>query len=251
MDNFCVSFVCNRNYLDKFFQTYIQLRTNGNYKGHVVLIIGDDLNESEISITDNNLEVKKFPDINFSTKFMNIFANLDRLSHWKDKIFQYHKFYLFHQYMKKWNYVFYMDCRIFIYREITPFFSLFQENKIVAHSDAYPSYVWKLDVQFVKLNPYYEQLRKDYDLDKDYFQTTIMLYDTKLIQENTFQNLIDLAEKYPISVTNDQGITNLYFHKFWKPIMIKDEKTNIHFYDYMRRKIEYEYIMTKIKEFIN
>ena len=43
----CVVFVVDRAYYPKFVDTCSQLRTAGNYKGDICLIIGDDLNNPE------------------------------------------------------------------------------------------------------------------------------------------------------------------------------------------------------------
>ena len=85
-----------------------------------------------------------------------------------------------------------------------------------------------------------------YDLDIDYFQTCVMLYDTNIIHKDTFKNLYELIIKYPISGTNDQGIIALYFtniEKKYEQIPIKDD--NIYFYDYLPRNQNNKYIMLK------
>ena len=45
----------------------------------------------------------------------------------------------------------------------------------------------------------------------NYFQTGILFFDTILIKINTKKEIINLANKFPISLTNEQGIMNLYF----------------------------------------
>ena len=40
-----------------------------------------------------------------------------------------------------------------------------------------------------------------------------MLYDTNIITDDTYNNLLNLLMEYPISRTNDQGIIALY-HKY-------------------------------------
>jgi hypothetical protein len=68
-----------------------------------------------------------------------------------------------------------------------------------------------------------------------------MLFDTNIILDNTFNDLINLMNKYPISKTNEQAIMNLYFNaekNVWKQIPLG-------YYDYMRRE-NYNYILTKI-----
>jgi hypothetical protein len=111
-------------------------------------------------------------------------------------------------------------------------------NTLLAHSDAYPTYQWKLSCQFLEDTHFH--------LDIDYFQSTIMLFDTSIIEDDTFQQLYELTEKYPISTTNDQGILNLYFNcikKKWKQIVLQDETT--YYYDFCVRNSDKPYIMTK------
>ena len=38
-----------------------------------------------------------------------------------------------------------------------------------------------------------------------------MFYSTNWITKNTKQDILDIANTYPISITNEQGILNLYF----------------------------------------
>jgi hypothetical protein len=90
-------------------------------------------------------------------------------------------------------------------------------------------------------------LKNTYDLNIDYFQTTMMLYDTKIIKENTFNDLYDLTLEYPISTTNEQGIMALYFTNIeprFKQIRTRNEY--IYFYDYLKRDSTKEYIMLKM-----
>ena len=60
---------------------------------------------------------------------------------------------------------------------------------------------------------------------------------------------VELAMKYPICKTNEQGIMNLYFNcdkKIWQQLKLRNEHTN--FYDYWcRDKKDTKYIMTKVK----
>ena len=73
-EKLCVVFVTNQKYLEKFYATCSQLRSVGNYKGDVCLIIGDDLNNSEFRenefITKNNIIVKHYPDTQFTPEFL-------------------------------------------------------------------------------------------------------------------------------------------------------------------------------------
>ena len=43
MTNTCVVFLCDKPYFHKFIYTCNQLLSNGNYKGNICLVIGNDL----------------------------------------------------------------------------------------------------------------------------------------------------------------------------------------------------------------
>jgi hypothetical protein len=65
------------------------------------------------------------------------------------------------------------------------------KNTLLAHSDVYPEYKLKLHNQFDMTNTkYFTKLNNKYNLNIDYFQTTIMLYDTAIIKNNTYSNYI-------------------------------------------------------------
>ena len=138
-----------------------------------------------------------------------------------------------------------------ILSDISPMLNEVTENTLLAHSDAYPDYQRTLSCQFdgKTFMNMYQSLSSTYNLNIDYFQTGIMLYDTSLIEENTFNELLTLAYKYPICNTNEQGIINLHFNctkKVWKQICVKNEHTN--FYDFCSRDInDTNYIIVKNK----
>ena len=94
---------------------------------------------------------------------------------------------------------------------------------------------------------YFNKLNYTYDLNVDYFQTTIMLYHTNIIEHDTYDNLLKLLIEYPISITNDQGIVALYYTNIkplFKQIKIKNDYT--YFYDYLSRNENNNYIMLKL-----
>lgn len=247
----CVVFLCNKEYFSKFVNTCNQLITNGKYNGNICLVIGDDLHNNEMLncdiIKNNNIIVKHFPNISFSHQFLDIQRRMIRPPHWFKKRFQFHKFHLFNTFFKKWDYIFYLDCGINIFSDVSPIINEITENTLLAHSDAYPTYKWKLHTQFDKNNiNYFRKLNNTYNLNCDYLQSTIMLYDTKIIEDDTYNNLLNLLMEYPISITNDQGIIALYFTNI-KPLFkqIKTRNESIYFYDYLSRNKNNKYIMLK------
>lgn len=252
MDNICVVFVCDKNYMNQFDKTYNSLINKGKYTGDVTLIIGDDLDETIVREAYKHVNVIRFNNFNFNDDFMEMFNNLDRDAMWKDKLFQYHKIHMFDRYFKKWDYIFYIDCGVNICEPIQPIIDAREKNTLLAHSDAYPSYKWKLKVQFEKCatdsqRNVLSKLNDNFDLSLDYFQTTIMLFDTSLIHYFTKKNILDLAIEYPISCTNDQGIIALYFTNVenkWKQLPLHNTDKSLYYYDYLKRN-ESKYIMYK------
>lgn len=243
----CVVLLSNKNYFQKFLTTLHSLTTKGKYRGDICLVIGDDLLGSDLLKHDllvkNHVIVKHFPDLKFSERFFQITKGLPNIG----KLFQYHKLHLFNVYFKRWDTILYIDCGMKIYSNIRPILKIKQPHTLLAHSDAFPQYLWKLEDQFSKNErECYDELCQKFKLDIDYFQTTMLLYDTDIIQEDTFDNLYQLTLEYPISITNDQGIIALYFtnvQPLWKQITLGNEKT--FFYDYLKRNKKNKYIMLK------
>lgn len=238
-DKICLVLVTNDSYFDKMLFTLNGVLTNG-YSGEICVVIGDDLLNSEklkhYLFSQNNITIKHFPDIKFTKNFIEKFNSLSRDEHWTKKIFQYHKFNLFREYFKKWDYIFYLDSGCHVYNSINRIIETKKSNKLLAHSDAYPSYEWKLDTQFIQDDKLYNEIKLKYNLNIDYPQTTIMLYDTNIIEGDTFSNLYNLAEECKISKTNDQGIIALYFagiKSVWEQIPLGDEE--YWYYDYCLR----------------
>jgi len=260
------AFLCNRAYYSQFRYTCYLLVTCGKYKGDVVLVIGDDLYDIEANrfmydddefIKKYNIIIKYFPDYQFSDAFLQQQKSLARDTYWFEKRFQFHKFNLFDVFFKQWTYVFYMDCGIHIYADVNPILRERRQNTILANRDGLDgeSAAWcvpetpgqglKIGDQFIKTEPQYEVLRQSYDMKMPYFQTTVMLYHTDIINEKTVGELYDLLFKYSISITNDQAIIALYFtqvNPYWVQLRRKNE--DVYFYDYVRC-VDKDYIMLK------
>jgi hypothetical protein len=252
-----ITLCCNSPYLLKALKTIDQVRNVGNYKGDIVFFHGDNLND-ETGILDvmkeaYNVQIKYFPNIDTSYVMEVLNRAKDLAYPAKEKIFQFHKFYTFDIYFKQWDRILYLDSGIHVYGDIQRIFNLDCKNSLMAHSNPYPIYYgqWRLNHEFELRNEpeIVEKLFKNYNMDiYDYFQTTIMLFDTNIIQEDTVNTLIKLMNEYPISNANDQGIINLYFLcmlKVWKVLPICDDKGLI--YDWWERNNHkcYEYILLK------
>ena len=214
--NLAICVVADFKYLHKNFDRFFnQLVNNGKYFGDVLIITTKFCPTFLIkSIRKNkNVSVLKFKKINFSNKASNSLLNLSLGSNrHKYKNFQWHKLYLFNKKIKKWKYIFYLDINMHIHFDINDLLDIKPKNKILARADGYPEYTWALNSQFDVNHEIFPQLEKNFNLDiTNYFQTGLLFFDTNIVKENTLDEIIFLVEKYPISITNEQGILNLYF----------------------------------------
>jgi hypothetical protein len=144
-----------------------------------------------------------------------------------------------------------------IFSDITPILNERKKHTMIANRDGvdFETAEWcipetpgkglKIGDQFIKTDPVYESLKNNFDMKERCFQTTTMLYSTSIITDTTKQELYDLLFRYPISMTNDQGIISLYFTQIkpcWEQLRRKDD--NIYYYDLVRC-VNAPYIMVK------
>jgi len=140
-----------------------------------------------------------------------------------------------------------------IFKPINFFWDILNEygdNVLIAHSDTYPHFKNNYKDQFdtESYPELFEELENLIDLTCDNFQSTILLFNSNIILENTKNDLIKYSNKYHFSRTNEQGIMNFYFngiHKIWEPLPVYWNGTFT--YDFWNRDNykSKEYIMTK------
>lgn len=238
-DNNCFVTFCDYRYVPQMRETHDSLRRRG-YTGDVCVLVDDSLKDHTSAIESMlacpSTSVKHIPNIDFGPGFAREFMRLERRARWREKAVQYQKFNLFDTYFKRWEYILYCDAGVKIYDNVKPVFDCRKSGKLLAHSDAYESYEWKLSTQFDQTHPAFSSLQAKYDLNCDYPQSTLMLYDTSIIDSNTKSELIELTKEYPISITNDQGVVALYFvcvKKIWEQIKLGDDRA--WYYDFQLR----------------
>jgi hypothetical protein len=235
-----VAVVSNFKFLkNNFNNLYNQLRVRGNYQGEILIITSKFTPYFLIrSIRKKNqVKVLRFKNIKFD-KITEL--ELNNLETFNDpnrnitKKFQWHKLHLFDERMKNWDYVFYLDINMKIHYDINRILSHTPDNCFMARSDTYPNYDRDLKTQFDQTHPLYTELEKNYDLSvNNYFQTGVMYFDTKIISKQTKNQIINLVNKYPITVTNEQGILNLYLYlqkKIYRELPSKIDGYTSYFY---------------------
>lgn len=239
--------VANFKYLYKNFpRIYKQIRGNGKYNGEILVITSLTCPTFLIKFLkkSNKVSVLRFRKIKFDEKAEHKLSNLNLGSNRHvNKNFQWHKLYLFDKKIKKWDYVFYLDINMHIHHDINPLLNIKPNNKLLARADGYPNYEWKLSSQFDSTDKKYSTLNEMYDLEiNNYFQTGVMYFDTKIINLETFKEIIELVNNFPITITNEQGILNLYF------IFIKNNYQQL--VEKVDSKISYFYWLLKDQEVI-
>ena len=214
-----VTVVSNFKFLYNHFNNlYSQIRGKGNYKGEILVITTKFSPCFLISSIrkKNNVKILRFKNIKFDKVTETELNNLETFNDPNrnlTKKFQWHKLHLFDVCMKNWDYVFYLDINMYIHSDINPILELTPDDCFMARADTYPNYDRDLNTQFDQTHPLYLELEKNYDLSvSDYFQTGVMYFDTRIISDQTKDQIISLVNKYPITKTNEQGILNLYYY---------------------------------------
>lgn len=230
--NFCIVTYTDLKYLPRAMITINDIRSNGKYTGDLVVITDGLFTISEDYIKVMNLIIVEYPDIDTSLLMDKIkqfpFVNSDKREY--EKLKQWNKLYVFDKYFQKWDFVFFIDAGLRIFDEIKYFHNSFQENAIVAMDDGHPSFVNKFSCQIELSNTeIVNKLKEIYDINSSYFLNCLFIFDTKLIKEDTLNNLIEMMNEYPICRTNEMGIMNIYFHKQWIPLNIYLEDGRILF----------------------
>ena len=213
-----IAVVGDFKFLRKYFSTFMTCLTDeGNYKGEVLVLTSKITPTFLIRSIHKNSKVKvlRFNNIKFKKyikkRYLNLYTS-GQPNRFKTKPFQWFKLNLFDMKMQEWDRILYLDINLTIHHDINNFLNIDPLNMFFAKGDGYPDYVRTLESQFDVDQPEMKLLRKRYNLDDSkYFQTGLMYFDTSIIKTNTLSQLIDLAHKYPICITNEQGILNLFF----------------------------------------
>ena len=211
-----IAVVSNFKFLrNNFDNLYFQLRTFGKYQGEILIIT------SKLTPTffirsirkKNNIKILRFKKINFDKKTEFELNNVNTLggpNRNKTKKFQWHKLHLFDEYFKNWDYIFYLDINMNIHYDVNKILDIIPKNCFMARADAYPDYDRELKSQFDQTHSLFDKLEENYKLEVQNIFRQVMYFDTNIIEKNTKNEIINLVKKYPISISNEQAILNLY-----------------------------------------
>jgi len=234
MKSWVLVFFSNRPYIHKAIETIRQARSVGKWTDDIVLMLSSDLyNDSEFQDLGVSLRlILREVSERDTSSVLNVWKKHPENPHYEYVInrgFIYNKFQIFDVYFKKWDIVFYLDSGARIQGPLERMKIACEPNNcLYAHSDAYPTYKWKLERQFLlELLEDRAEFVATYGsyLDKNYFQSTIVIYDTNIIEPGTVNQLYALNKKYPVAMRMDQGILNLHFlceRNLWRQLPVVD-----------------------------
>jgi lipopolysaccharide biosynthesis glycosyltransferase len=205
----------------------ILLATDENYLNHIkynINNIRDKHSEIDICIIyDKTKEDKIKPDLE---KYKVLFLPVSPPSG-KSYDKAYHlKYHIFETYFKSWDKILYLDCDTMIFDKLDILFDLLDENNNLfvdfERNTIKDFFTTWSPIDQSNINDY-NLLSKETDINRNGFNTGIMLYNSSIIKDDTVKNLFYLTEKYKkinkhVETGTDQPIINLQYIDIAKQI---------------------------------
>jgi len=201
--------LADENYIEQAKQLFSSVYWNAGWKGDYMLLSQEIPKKKLKWFTDKGIQIKKCKSL-YSTNIMR----------WSPATLS--KFNIFSHEFKKWKKIIYLDADIIVRASLD---DLLKIKGFGACMD-----VARLDKQFVdkrvikeKDREGYNQIKKElkrcYNLSGYAFGSGTIVFDTKIIKKDTFNNLTKLFKKYKkLIFSTDQPILNLMFYKRWEPL---------------------------------
>jgi lipopolysaccharide biosynthesis glycosyltransferase len=192
--------LANSNYIDQAKQLFSSVYYNSGWDGDY-LLLAHEISDKDLKwFKEKNIliyECKKVYD-----KKINNFHPL---------VFD--KFYLFTPYFKQWENIIFLDADIIVNSSLK---RLVKINKFLAVKDTLPHLYSHFYPENTSNTYIYKKLKKRYNLRKKAFNAGVMAFDTSVIKNETFNNLMSLLDSYDkIIFFAEQAILNLYFYNNW------------------------------------
>jgi hypothetical protein len=130
----------------------------------------------------------------------------------------------------QWDKVLYMDSKTNVLQPITETFfqNIDSMGLLLANPDAWPTFPhdWTIGAQLSRgcndSEKLYSELNRTFQVEsQDYFQSTVVLFDTKILTSSSILELCALYHKWGVLADSDQIIFSLYWNdlkKVYKPL---------------------------------
>lgn len=202
--------ISDSNYLEYAKSLFYSIKSTGQWDGDLCLIA-------------NNVDEENLKDfISFNIEII----------HKKIDNYYYANFYVFDEYMKKWDFIIYMDCDFTIFDNLNNIIDYDLLNKELINVDVEPFHIREYFCQNWTSDDISKSLlitlENEYDLNRYGFNAGFIAFNTSIIKKNTVNDLFKLCDYLqPINnhtspTGSDQPIFNLYFEN--KINYIKDKK---------------------------
>lgn len=229
MNQHVVVILTDLNYLSRARQTIQDVRIRGDWRGDIILIT-IDFDAPPNFIDYYSLIPKRFPQIDVSAVLKSyethpISPTCDNREY--SKLAQWNKFYVFSEWFKKWEKVLYFDAGMRVLDSVELLFSLDCDSHILVPEDGLAETPFRNFGSIIDqhANPAaLERLFEEFGdsvLDSSFFLNCMWIYDTKILNIVSTDEMIDLMNRYPICRCNEMTIMNLVFHcrhNIWKPL---------------------------------
>ncbi|MBR9706046.1 hypothetical protein GOV14_03365 [Candidatus Pacearchaeota archaeon] len=200
--------LADKNYISQAKQLFSSAYWNAGWKGDYMLLAYEIPEKKLLWFRDKGIKIKK----------VKLIKDLKSKGKWKDVVFS--KFYLFSPDFKKYKNVIFLDADIIIRASLENLtkiktFAAVQDNPNFSRLEDQLKNTKKLDQQV------FNEIQKKYNLDNPAFNAGVMVFNTDIIKDSTFNNIIDLFKKYKIIKDfPEQSRLNLFFYKKWEKLPI-------------------------------
>jgi hypothetical protein len=216
--------LCDYLYYPRALRTIRDLRTAGKWTGDIVLVAVDFNSENEKylqSLSDYNVIIYNIKQLSTDTlttiwKKFPIKPMADQ-RHTK-KLAQFSKLHVFDDFFRQWNCVVFVDAGLRVLDNVKYILSLDWKGKFVAPDDSTPydngnRFGTQIDLEANSDVSYkiFKEFGRDIIFSK-YFMNCIWMYDTALLDVCNSSQLIEGINEYPICLTNEMALMNLFFN---------------------------------------
>ena len=211
--------LCDSHYYIRAKQTILELQQAGQWSGDIVLmaidfepepISGVEIHRISHISTDALLEAY--------TKHPLIHSHDNR---WKTKLYQWDKLQVFTDFFRRWERVIFLDAGIRILTDVQPLLDLEWRGSLLGpnvsgHPTSNDSSRFHCQIDKLSNPNVYQSLIEEFTEsiinEKNYLLNCMFVFDTKLLDQIPYQELVDTMNRYPIATCNEMTIMNLVFH---------------------------------------
>jgi hypothetical protein len=203
----------DKNFLEHFKSLYYSAITIGKWDGDFVVIVPES--------DKDEIDEEKFKGVKFF--YGKTLEDTPRP--------HYYKYYLFDEYFKQWDWIFYCDLDVLFFNEIDLDLDNRKKDVMYANDCNYSPLCYQFEYRPQERKKFnkkqmerYEWMRENW-MSTPSFQTCFMLFHKDMITTDRFDRLLDLHKEWYIELdlcihglTEEQSIINVEFIDNWEPL---------------------------------